>query len=143
MTSSNYTFIYHPLTGLCITVDHKNEIFADECHKLTGWRHVGDYTPIQLSSTPSCLMLVGDGLPVKLTTDCYTEQSTWKSVPNSRFQIASKDENGAELCLDFDPNNNSNVLSKKCICAGDNWSKCFENPQSQWFQFVSTNSRSL
>ncbi|XP_071720753.1 glycosyl hydrolase 5 family protein-like [Rutidosis leptorrhynchoides] len=143
MTSSNYTFIYHPLTGLCIMVDHKNEIFADECHMLTGWRHVGDYTPIQLSSTPLCLKVAGDGLPVTLTTDCYTNQTTWKSIPNSRFQIASKDENGADLCLDFDPNNNSNILSKKCICATDNWSRCFENPQSQWFQFVSTNSKFL
>lgn len=141
LTSSNYTFMYHPLTGLCIKSDYKNQIFADECHKLTGWSHNGDWTPIQLSSTPLCIKVVGDGLPVKLTTDCYNKQSTWNTIPNSRFQIASRDSNGVDLCLDYDPNNSSKILSKKCICGGEDWSKCLTNPQSQWFQFISTNSK--
>ncbi|KAK9057768.1 hypothetical protein SSX86_022606 [Deinandra increscens subsp. villosa] len=141
LTSSNYTFMYHPLTGLCIRSDYKSQIFADECHRLTGWNHGGDWTPIQLSSTSLCIQVVGDGLPVKLTTDCYAKQSTWKSIPNSKFQIASKDDNGVDLCLDLDPDNSSNILSKSCICAGDAWSKCLQNPQSQWFQFISTNSK--
>ncbi|MFS7904435.1 putative ricin B-like lectin [Helianthus anomalus] len=140
VTSSNYTFMYHPLTGLCIQSDYKSQILADDCHRLTGWNHDGDQSPIQLSSSPLCIEMVGDGLPVRLTADCNAKQSTtWKSVPNSMFQIASKDCSGVDLCLDYDPNSSSNILSKRCICAGDN--RCLQNPQSQWFQFVSTNSK--
>ncbi|KAI3525876.1 hypothetical protein L1887_05006 [Cichorium endivia] len=139
--SSNYTFLFHPMTGRCIRSDYRNQIFADECHWLNGWSHGGDGTPVQLASTPLCIAVAGDGLPVKLTTDCYAKQSTWNSVPRSRFQIANKDENGVDLCLDFDPNHSSSILSKKCICVEDNASTCLKNPQSQWFQFVSTNSR--
>nr|XP_043609053.1 glycosyl hydrolase 5 family protein-like [Erigeron canadensis] len=143
LTSSNYTFMYHPLTGLCLKSGLMSQVIGDECYTLTEWSHVGDWNPIQLSSTKLCMMVVGDGLPVKLTTDCFTKRSTWKLIPNS-FQISSKDENGVDLCLDLDlNNNNSTILSKKCICGGANSSKCLENPQSQWFQFVSTNSRSL
>ncbi|PWA81786.1 ricin B, lectin domain, Glycoside hydrolase [Artemisia annua] len=139
LTSSNYTFMYHPLTGRCIEYDNKNQIFADECDKLTRLSHVGDWNPIQLATTPLCIMMGGEGLPVKLTTDCYAEQSTWRSI--SRFQIASKDVNGTDLCLDYDPNSSSKILSKKCVCRGKYASKCLNNPQSQWFKFVSTNSR--
>ncbi|XP_076958188.1 glycosyl hydrolase 5 family protein-like [Bidens hawaiensis] len=139
--SSNYTFMYHPLTGLCIRPDHNGQILADECHRLTGWSHDDGRTPIQLSNSRLCMEVVGDGLPVRLTMHCSTKQSTWKWVPNSMFQIASKDNNGVDLCLDYDPNCSSNVLSRRCICSGGNWSKCLQNPQSQWFQFVSTNSK--
>lgn len=139
LTSGNYTFMYHPLTGRCIEYDNKNQIFADECDKLTRLSHVGDWNPIQLATTPLCVMMSGEGLPVKLTTDCYAKQSTWRSI--SRFQIASKDVNGTDLCLDYDPNSSSKILSKKCICTGKYVSKCLNNPQSQWFEFVSANSR--
>nr|KAJ0204966.1 hypothetical protein LSAT_V11C500285610 [Lactuca sativa] len=139
--SSNYTFLFHPMTGRCIRSDYKDQLFADECLWLNGWSHSGDGTPVQLASTPLCITVAGDGLPVKLTTNCNAKQSTWQSVKNSRFQISNKDENGVDLCLDFDPKYSSRIVSKKCICVDDNDSRCLANPQSQWFQFVSTNNR--
>ncbi|KAK1428954.1 hypothetical protein QVD17_17795 [Tagetes erecta] len=63
VTSSNHTFIYHPLSGLCIRSDYKSQIFADECRLLTTWSHSGDRSPIHLSNTPLCIEVVGDGLP--------------------------------------------------------------------------------
>ncbi|KAL4587345.1 hypothetical protein LXL04_000214 [Taraxacum kok-saghyz] len=140
-TSSNYTFLYHPMTGRCIGSDYRSQIFAYECTVLNGWSHGGDGTPVQLGTTPLCIAVAGDGLPVKLTTNCNSRESTWNSVRNSRFQIASKDGNGVDLCLDFDPNDSLRILSRKCICRDNNGFKCLENPQRQWFQFVSTNSR--
>ncbi|XP_024973957.1 uncharacterized protein LOC112512310 [Cynara cardunculus var. scolymus] len=139
--SWNYTFLHHPLTGRCIKNNDMNQIYAGECEGLTGWSHAGDGAPIQLSSTPWCLMVVGDGLPVKLTTNCYEKQSRWKSVRNSRFQFTNEDENGVNLCLDLDPSGSSTILSKKCICAGGGASKCLKNTQSQWFEFVYANRR--
>nr|XP_043609567.1 glycosyl hydrolase 5 family protein-like [Erigeron canadensis] len=138
--SSNYTLMYHPLSGRCINSNDKKEIFTEGCDSaFTGWSHVGDGSPIQVLNTKLCIMVIGDGLPVKLPNDCNGKQSAWKSIPNS-FQITSKDGNGVDLCLDFDGNSNSKILSKKCICAGGSAANCRENPQSQWFQFVWKNN---
>lgn len=139
-TSSNHTFIYHPLTGLCVRSNYKGQIFADDCHLMTGWSHSGDWTPIHLSNTPSCIEVVGDGLPVRLSMDCFGTQSTWRSISNSIFQITSKDGNGVDLCLDIDHDTPSTILSKRCNCVGDDSSLCMLSPQSQWFQFISTNN---
>ncbi|KAL8211479.1 hypothetical protein R6Q57_005916 [Mikania cordata] len=134
---SNHTFMYHPLSGLCVVSNHKNQIFANECHHLTGWSHGGDLSPIQLQGLSLCIQAVGDGLPVRLTTDCHAKQSAWISLPNSMFQISSKDDNGLDLCLELDRHN---ILSKRCICTSDD---CLENSQTQWFQFVSSNSNNF
>lgn len=130
--------MFHPLTGRCIRAD-KHEIHASDCRSMSKWSHVGDGTPIQLVGSSLCLRAVGDGLPVILSSSCYNEQATWRIVSSTKFQFANKDEHGTDLCLDWDPNYSSRVLTKKCICAepGDD-EGCLEDPQSQWFQLIST-----
>ncbi|KAK2973770.1 hypothetical protein RJ640_018978 [Escallonia rubra] len=136
---SENKIMYHPMSGRCVRVD-RNETHASDCWGMSHWSHDGDGTPVKLVGTPWCLTALGDGLPVILTAECYSEESTWRLVSGSKFQMANKDENGTDLCLDYDPSYSSSVLTKKCICSADDDSNCLENPESQWFQLLSTNA---
>lgn len=130
----SYLRMYHPVSGRCIRADDKNELHATDCYSLSKWSHDGNKTAIRLTGTPYCLTAIGEGLPVILTEDCYSEQSMWKSV--SSFQLA----NGDDLCLHYDPSYSPRILTKKCICPDSDDPTCVDNPQSQWFKLISSNA---
>uniref|UniRef100_A0A5B7AH14 Putative endoglucanase E1-like n=1 Tax=Davidia involucrata TaxID=16924 RepID=A0A5B7AH14_DAVIN len=136
-----YYIMYHPQSGHCIRVD-KKEMYASDCRTWSRWSYKGAGTPIRLMGTSWCLKAVGDGLPVILSIDCKSEQSRWEFASSSKFQIAARDEHGIHLCLEWNPipTNSSNILTKKCLCSEDE-SQCHENPQSQWFKLISSNSK--
>ncbi|CAK9141953.1 unnamed protein product [Ilex paraguariensis] len=136
---SPYYIMYHPTSGRCMR-GVNNELHPTDCWSLSRWSHAGDGTPIRLMGTPLCLTAVGDGLPVSLTADCMSEQSTWKLFSDTKYQIANRDEHGTDLCLDWDPNYSSRILTKKCLCSQDDSDQCHDNPQSQWFKLISSNA---
>lgn len=139
--AENYLILYHPLSGHCAKVVD-NEVRAAECWDVSQWNHEGEGSPIRLKGTDLCLTAIGDGLPVGLTHDCMTEQSTWKLALNSPHQLANQDEHGNDLCLEFDPNYSKKVLTTKCIVSeeDDDDSIKLKNPQGQWFKLISSNA---
>lgn len=136
-----YYLMYHPQTGGCVHVG-KHNITTSECYELNRWSYDGgDGSPIKLLGTSGCLTVKGDGLPAKVTGDCSSQRSIWKFVSKSRMHLAAKDDQGRDLCLEWD-SFNSTIVTKKCLCLGDDLqdiSWCGENPQRQWFKFVQTN----
>nr|XP_016503837.1 PREDICTED: uncharacterized protein LOC107821894 [Nicotiana tabacum] len=129
-----YHLLFHPQSGKCLHAAANNVLYASDCIGASRWSYDGDDTPIRLTGTSLCLTTSREGLPVTLSTDC-SEQSTWKFVSN--YQLSNHDENGTELCLDFDTYySSSKVLVRKCIGLDE---KSNDNPQTQWFQFVSAN----
>ncbi|KAI3468671.1 hypothetical protein Pfo_025334 [Paulownia fortunei] len=136
-----YHILYHPSSGRCIRVD-KSEVHASDCWSFTRWNHDGNGNPIRLVGTELCLSAVGDGIPVTLSLDCTSRQSQWELVSSSKFQLSNKDEHGKYLCLEWDPNYSSRVLTRKCTCLEEDGSmNCQESPQSQWFKLISANAQ--
>ncbi|KAF8379617.1 hypothetical protein HHK36_029058 [Tetracentron sinense] len=135
---STYYIMYHPQSGRCVQVKGKDGLRASYCRKWSRWIHNGEGTPIRLMNTALCLKVVGDGLPVTLSTDCSGKQSTWKSVSSSNLQIAAMDEQGRYLCLEKSSSNSTTILTKKCLCLDDD-SNCYVNPQTQWFKLIPSN----
>ncbi|XP_071905798.1 glycosyl hydrolase 5 family protein-like [Coffea arabica] len=99
----SYKILYHLLSGKCARANKNNDIYVSECWEMSKWDHQGEGTPTILQGTRSCLKAIGDGLLVALTIDCKSNQRKWTLTSNSQFQLASKHENGTELCLDWDP----------------------------------------
>ncbi|KAJ1375465.1 Ricin B-like lectin [Sesbania bispinosa] len=131
--------MFHPLTGYCAHVNgSSNELVLGDCKSESRWHAEGDGSPISLMDSPLCLKAEGEGLPLTLSEDCLVQQSSWKSVSKTGLHLATSDDNGSLLCLDKDSNSNK-ILTRKCICIGDEDSSCLDNPQSQWFQLISTN----
>ncbi|XP_059318807.1 glycosyl hydrolase 5 family protein-like [Lycium ferocissimum] len=129
-----YYLLFHPQSGKCLNVASNNVVHASDCIGASRWSHDGEGTPIRLTGTSLCLTASREGLPVTLSKDC-SEQSTWKLASN--YQLSNVDENGKELCLDFDTNySSSKVLVRKCVGLDG---KSIDNPQSQWFKLVSAN----
>lgn len=131
-----YHILYHPLSGRCIHVDDW-EVQVGECRGFSRWNYGGNGNPIQLRDSELCLTARGDGIPVALTRDCGGRQSRWELVSNAKFQVASSDEDGNYLCLDWDPNSSSRLLTRKCFCLEQDASvNCLERPQTQWFKLI-------
>lgn len=125
--------MYHPKTGRCLSVTDNTQVHATDCHIFSKWSY--ENSLIKLNGTPYCLAATGHNSPLSLTTDCDSKQSSWKAV--SSYQLANKDN----LCIHYDPYYSPYVLTKKCICASSsNDTSCVRNPQSQWFQRVSSNA---
>ncbi|KAL5749990.1 hypothetical protein ACOSP7_024593 [Xanthoceras sorbifolium] len=135
--STSY-ILYHPESGNCVGANGKNKIYTSNSRRWSRWSHDGDGAPIRLMGSALCLKVAGDGLPPVLSSDCLSQQSAWKSVSNSKLHLAAKDQHGEYLCLDKISAKSSKILTRKCICIDDD-SDCLENPQSQWFKFISTN----
>ncbi|KAM3396693.1 glycosyl hydrolase 5 family protein [Capsicum galapagoense] len=129
-----YHLLYHPQSGKCLTIAPNNVVYASDCIGASRWSHDGDGTPIRLTGTSLCLTASREGLPITISTDC-NEQSTWKLASN--YQLSNIDENGKELCLDYDTYySSSKVLVRKCVGLDG---KNIDNPQTQWFKFVAIN----
>lgn len=136
----SYHLLFHPQTGRCVHVT-KHNITLSDCHRKDRWNYDGDDSPIQLLGTSGCLTVEGDGLPPKITADCSSPMSIWKYVSKSKMHLVAKDEEGKDLCLEWDAFN-STIVTRKCLCLGDDLrdvSWCTQNPQTQWFKLVETN----
>jgi hypothetical protein len=67
-----------------------------------------------------------------------SQKSSWRSVSKTGLHLATSDGNRSLLCLEMD-SDSSKIVTRKCICIDDYDSSCLDNPQSQWFQLISTN----
>ncbi|CAI8618094.1 unnamed protein product [Vicia faba] len=67
----------------------------------------------------------GNGSPIRLMDSA------------TGLHLATTDGNGSLLCLEMD-SDSSKIVTRKCICIDDYDSSCLDNPQSQWFQLIST-----
>lgn len=134
--------MYHPQTGRCVSVNKKN-VSTSACDRIQRWGFEYDEngSQITLIGTSGCLTVEGDKLPVKLTADCSSQKSTWKFVSKSKMHLAARDEQGMDLCLEWD-SLNSTIVTNKCLCLGDDLGdlpSCPQNPQPQWFKLILTN----
>lgn len=131
--------MFHPLSGNCVHVNSSNnELVLGDCKSNSRWSYEGAGTPIRLMESSLCLNVVGEGLAPTLSENCLPPRSSWKSVSVTGLHLASMDKNGEPLCLERD-SNSSRIVTNKCICIDDDDSACVDNPQSQWFQLISTN----
>jgi hypothetical protein len=131
--------MFHPLTGKCAHVNKSNnELVLGDCKSHSQWSSEGDGSPIRLMDSALCLKAEGEGLPATLSKHCLSQQSSWRSVSKTGLHLATSDGNRSLLCLELD-SDSSKIVTRKCICIDDNDSSCLDNPQSQWFQLISTN----
>ncbi|KAJ4951820.1 hypothetical protein NE237_028652 [Protea cynaroides] len=134
-----YHIIFHPLSGRCARVNENNSVEASDCQDRNRWSYEGGQGPIRLLGTDLCLSVNGDGLPVTLSSNCSSEQSSWSMVSRSKLHVAAMDAEGRSLCLDNNPSNSSTILTNKCVCSEDDTTNCEENPQNKWFKLIPTN----
>ncbi|GAU29242.1 hypothetical protein TSUD_362320 [Trifolium subterraneum] len=134
---SNAYILYHPLSGNCVQVNDNNELEIGSCANQKIWTYDG--SKILFNNTNKCLTAAGEGLPVSISGNCQSKNSSWETASLSKLHLATVDQDGKQLCLQ-DPNssNSSVVVTSKCICINDD-SLCLDDPQSQWFQLVATN----
>lgn len=109
-----------------------------DCKSNSLWSFEGDGSPIRLMNSAMCLKAVGEGLPPSLSEDCLSAQSSWKAVSRSGLHLASFAKDGELLCLEKD-SNSTKIVTKKCICIGDDDPSCLDDPLNQWFRLVPTN----
>ncbi|XP_058102111.1 glycosyl hydrolase 5 family protein-like [Magnolia sinica] len=134
---SSYLILYHPLSGHCIEGSKDGNIQATDCQRRSKWIYNGNKTPIQLMGTDQCLRVAGNGLSPILSTNCSDDQSRWRMVSSSKLQIATMDAQGGFQCLEKSSSNSSTIITSQCLCLNE--STCDENPETQWFNFVSSN----
>jgi hypothetical protein len=91
-----------------------------------------------LVGSGTCIEAIGDGSIVKLSNDCKSKQSFWKTLSATNLHLATLDGKGQNLCLQKESSTSPKIVTKKCICVDDN-PTCLDDPQSQWFQLVTTN----
>lgn len=133
--------LYHPLTGQC--VEANNYLSMTDCQHASHWTHERDGGSIQLTSTTHCLTTVKQGMSPVMSNhdDCLTPRSFWNVVSSSKHHLASKDDEGNNLCLEVDPFT-LKVVTNKCLCLDDDLRdvlKCEDNPQSQWLKLIPIN----
>lgn len=128
--------MYHPLTGKCVQVNENNKLEIGSCENQKRWTYKG--SQIFLKESQKCLTASGEGLPVSVSDDCESKNSSWKTASPSKLHLATVNQDGKQqLCLQKDTNSSA-VVTSKCICIHDD-SLCLDDPQSQWFQLVATN----
>ncbi|KAG1346507.1 glycosyl hydrolase 5 family protein [Cocos nucifera] len=137
--SSNLTYqiIYHPYSGQCVSVDDNNNVVLSDCKDRMRWSYNGNRTAIWLMGSTHCLRVEGEGLPVLLSTECDDNQSVWRPISSSWFQISGMDAQGRHLCLESNSSTSDSILTKECLCLHN--LGCSKNPQTQWFRFITSN----
>ncbi|KAI3691815.1 hypothetical protein L6452_31617 [Arctium lappa] len=135
--STSYV-LYHPLSGQC--VEASDALSITNCRHASQWDHAHDGGPIKLTNTDRCLTTVKQGLLAVVSDqiDCSSPQSSWNVVSISNHHLASKDNQGNNLCLEVDILT-SKIVTNKCLCLDDDLrdvSRCEENPQSQWLKLI-------
>lgn len=134
-SNKNY-IIYHPLSGECVKVNNQNEIELGDCEGPSKWNHEGQQ--IKLVGNGTCMEAISDGSIVKLSNDCKSKQSFWKTLSATNLHLGTLDGQGQNLCLQRESPTSPKIVTRKCICVDDN-PNCLDDPQSQWFQLVTTN----
>lgn len=134
--SSKSYIIYHPLSGGCVKVNKNNELELGDCEGQSRWSQ--ERQQIKLVGNGTCMKATGDGSPVRLSNDCKSKQSFWKTLSASNLHLGTLDGHNQNLCLQRETPTSPRIVTKKCICV-DNNPTCLANPQSQWFQLVATN----
>ncbi|KAK2414084.1 glycosyl hydrolase 5 family protein [Trifolium repens] len=134
--STNSYIIYHPLSGQCVKVNNKNELELGDCDGKSKWNRDGEQ--IKLVGSGTCIEAISDGSIVKLSNDCKSKQSFWKTLSATNLHLGTLDGKGQNLCLERESSTSPKVVTNKCICVDDN-PTCLNDPLSQWFQLVATN----
>lgn len=134
--SSKSYIIYHPLSGQCVNVNNNQELELGNCEGQNKWSQEGQQ--IKLVGKGTCIEAIGNGSPVRLSNDCKSKQSFWKTLSVSNLHLGTLDGQGQNLCLERESPTSPKIVTKKCICVGED-PNCLDDPQSQWFQLVNTN----
>ena len=134
--SSKSYLIYHPLSGQCVKVNNNNELELGDCEGASKWNQEGQQ--IKLVGNGACIEGIGDGSKMKLSKDCKSKQSFWKTLSATNLHLSTMDGQGQKLCLQRESPTSPKIVTKNCICVDDNPS-CLDDPTSQWFQLVTTN----
>lgn len=134
--SSKSYIIYHPLSGQCVRVSNNHKLELGDCDWPSKWNQEGQQ--IKLVENGACIEAISEGSQVKLSSDCKSKQSFWKKLSTSNLHLSILDRQGNYLCLERESPTSPKIVTKKCICVDDSLS-CLDDPQSQWFQLVTTN----
>ncbi|KAK1281510.1 hypothetical protein QJS10_CPB22g00038 [Acorus calamus] len=128
---------------MCVSADAGGQnVVLGDCSKSSRWfRRRGNHAIMLSSADHLCMHFVGEGQPVTLSTNCDDQLSSW--WPVAMFQFVSGSQ-GKRMCLDggnSQPGSTGVVITTtECDCLGT--VTCQENPQTQWFSFVTTNKGS-
>ncbi|KAL7122921.1 hypothetical protein ACP275_01G074300 [Erythranthe tilingii] len=136
----NYYIMFHPQSGKCAHIYKYGDIILANCETATRWEQHQDGGPIKLAGgSARCLTVAADGGAASVSGDC---SSKWKIVSSSGLHLAAQDGKGKYLCLEMNASDNSTIVTKKCLCVGDDlrdFPTCSDNPQGQWFKLVPAN----
>ncbi|KAK6137360.1 hypothetical protein DH2020_028895 [Rehmannia glutinosa] len=137
-----YNIIFHPQSGQCLQIGKANNVFLANCKTASRWDQHQDGGPIKLAGSTRCLTVAGDGGAACVSNDCSSNRSKWKFVSSSGLQLGAQNGQGKYLCLEKNNSNSTVIVTKKCLCVGDNLddlATCAENPIVQWFKLVPVN----
>ncbi|CAK8540689.1 unnamed protein product [Lathyrus sativus] len=134
--SSKSYIMYHPLSGQCVRVSNNDKLELGECEGPNKWNQEGQQ--IKLVENGACMEAISEGSQVKLSSNCKSKQSFWKKLSASNLHLSTLDREGNNLCLERESPTSPKIVTNKCICVDDSPS-CLDDPQSQWFQLVTTN----
>ncbi|KAL0385446.1 UNVERIFIED_CONTAM: Glycosyl hydrolase 5 family protein [Sesamum radiatum] len=127
-----HKILFHPMTGLCVKrLSLVEPLVLGPCSEAEAW----SYTPQQtltIKGTYFCLQADALGHPAKLGLICTDATSKWQAVSDSKMHLSSKLEDGTNVCLDVDSDNN--VVTNNCKCLDNKNNKC--DPASQWFKLI-------
>jgi hypothetical protein len=119
-----------------VKVNNKNELELGDCDGKSKWNRDGEQ--IKLIGSGKCIEAISDGSIVKLSNDCKSKQSFWKTLSATNLHLGTLDGKGQNLCLQRESSTSPKLVTKKCICVDDD-PTCLDDPLSQWFQLVTTN----
>ncbi|KAH6804333.1 hypothetical protein C2S51_032580 [Perilla frutescens var. frutescens] len=133
-----YYKMFHPLSGQCVQISKEGIVVVANCKNASRWDQHQDGGPIKLAGSQQCLGVARDGAAARVSEDC---SSNWKFVSSCGLHLGSQDDKGNYLCLERN-DSDSMLLTKKCLCVGDNLvdlPTCPDNPERQWFKLVPAN----
>ncbi|KAK6160346.1 hypothetical protein DH2020_003727 [Rehmannia glutinosa] len=126
-----HKIIFHPMTGLCIKrLSLLEPLVLGPCSEAEAWSYTPQKT-LTIKGTYFCLQADELGQPAKLGIICSEPSSKWETISDSKMHLSSKLQDGTNICLDIDSDNN--VVTNNCKCLDRN-SKC--DPGTQWFKII-------
>jgi len=105
-----------------VKVNNNNELELGDCDGASKWNQEGKQ--IKLVGNGNCIEAISDGSKVKLSKDCKSKQSFWKTLSATNLHLGTLDEQGQKLCLQKESPTPPIIVTKNCICVDDNPS-CF------------------
>ncbi|XP_042057195.1 glycosyl hydrolase 5 family protein-like isoform X2 [Salvia splendens] len=123
--------IFHPMTGLCVKrLSLVDPLALGPCSEAEAWTYTPQKT-LTIKGTYFCLQADKLGKPAKLGVICSYASSKWEAISDSKMHLSSKLQDGSDVCLDIDSDNN--IVTNNCKCLDKN-SRC--DPGSQWFKII-------